>query len=190
MQVEVQARSTTVTFASEVNIVNVTAVTASIATAFDVDVSAITVDVEPVESGSSRLPPPSPPPPPPPPPCELELTAAQMAAGIIIAIEPIAIVLAVGNCHCAKLLDLRGSLLWVEALELGYLRFVAVHTLELILVVHIIVEAVGTVRHRVLLLVFVHDLQVNVVVHLESAHFDLVLPDHIVQLHVVQDRVN
>lgn len=81
------------------------------------------------------------------------------------------------------------SLLGVKSLELSNLRLITVDAI-LVLVVHVVVETVGTVCHRVLLVVLVHYLQEDVVVDLETPHFDLVLPDLVVKLHVIEDGVD
>lgn len=110
-------------------------------------------------------------------------------AGVVVTVKAVAVELAIGSRHCAQLLNLGGSLLRVKALELGYLLLITIHA-KLILVVHVVVEAVSTVRHWVLFVILVHDFQVDIVVDLESTHFDLVFPDLIMQLHIIQYRIH
>jgi hypothetical protein len=62
-----------------------------------------------------------------------------------------------------------------------------------LIVVHVIVHPAvlaALAPHRILLVVLLHQLEVDLVVHLEAARLDLLLPHVIVDLHVVQDRVD
>lgn len=101
--------------------------------------------------------------------------------------------------HGSQLLDLSDTLLGVESREVNASELLVLTvnaercTVQLIIVVHLVVDTLGA-HHarfvRVLALELLHLLEISLVVHLEATRLDLILPDLIVQLHVVEDGVH
>jgi hypothetical protein len=60
----------------------------------------------------------------------------------------------------------------------------------LIIIVHVIVHPFFSLHHGILLVVFLHKFEVDLVVDLEPARLDLLLPHVVVDLHVVEDGVD
>lgn len=120
--------------------------------------------------------------------CQVVIVEEQ-CAGLVIAIEAVASQLPICNSHGSQLLDLGRALLWVQPLKLGDLCLIALKA-QLILIVHIVINALGAEWHRILLLILVHNLKVNIIVHLESTHLNLILPDLVMQLNIVENGVD
>ena len=79
----------------------------------------------------------------------------------------------------------------VEAVHI-VVEFVVIGAVVVLLLLVIVVHIIHAVHlhRRVLLVILLHDLQVHLVVHLEALGLDLLLPVFIVDLHVVQNRVD
>lgn len=60
----------------------------------------------------------------------------------------------------------------------------------LIVIVHVIVHPFFSLHHGILLVIFLHKFEVDLVVDLEPARLDLLLPHVVVDLHVVEDRIH
>ena len=85
----------------------------------------------------------------------------EQCTGIIITVKAF-IELALGCSHRSQLLNLRNSLFWIKSCEVNSskLSFKTVHaTIKLVVVVHVIVEAINTatVYHWILLLILIHE---------------------------------
>jgi len=92
--------------------------------------------------------------------CQVIIVKEQ-CTGIIITIEAF-IELAICCSHCSQLLNLCNSLFRIKSCEVNSseLSFKTVHaTIELVVVVHVVVEAIdaATIYHWVLLFVLIHE---------------------------------
>ena len=107
--------------------------------------------------------------------------------------------LAVGSRHGSQLLDLSDTLLCVETREVNASELFVLSvdaercTIQLVIIVHLVIDALSA-HHALLLgvlsLKLFHLFKIGLVVHLETTRLYLILPDLIMQLHVVEDSVD
>lgn len=116
----------------------------------------------------------------------------EQKASIVITIDIDHVLHAIGYLHLAQLLDLRHSLFRIESSKVNISKLLAIPTIQGSIdrvLTQLIIETLSHV-HRVLLLLLIHDLNVDTVVMLESSLFYFVLPDFVVELHVVEKGVD
>lgn len=105
---------------------------------------------------------------------------------IILTIE-VLVKLTISNRQRSELMDMFSSLLRVHSRQLLCKLRVEALLLHLLVVVHLLFFG----RFDwVLLVIFIHDLQVNLVMDLKSSHLDFLLPHIVVQLNVVENGIN
>ena len=106
---------------------------------------------------------------------------------IIFAVKIFSVELTIGHCHRSHLLDLSGSLLWVEtchfSLELSVLTMGSLHLF--IIVQFFFVRGV----YRILFIIFIHNFKVNLIVNLKSSHFYFLLPHFIMELNIIENSI-
>lgn len=106
---------------------------------------------------------------------------------VIFAVEIFSIELTIGHCHRSHLLDLCGSLLWVKTCHFSLkLSVLTMGSLHLFIIVQFFF--IGWV-YWVLLIIFIHNFEINLVVNLKSSHFYFLLPHFIVELDIIQNSI-
>ena len=88
--------------------------------------------------------------------------------------------------HLLKLLNLCSSLLWIHTSKLS-LHIILLLILHLIIIVNIIINLTvhAHLLYRVLLIVFIHNFQIHLIVHLKPSYFYFVFPHFIMELNIV-----